>query len=59
MKKPKMGRPPKPKSEVRGVTLTIRLTKAEKRAAEAAAKRAGVSLGEWARRALVEALDQA
>ena len=55
MSKTKMGRPPKPKSEVKGVTLTIRLTKAEKRAAEAAAKRDGVSLGEWARRALVAA----
>lgn len=49
----KMGRPPKPKGEVKSVTLTIRLTAAERRKIEAAAKRDGVSVGEWARRAIV------
>ena len=48
----KMGRPPKPKGEVKDVTLTIRMTAAERRKLEAAAKREGVSAGEWARLAL-------
>lgn len=49
----KIGRPRKAKGEVRAEVLTMRLTKAEKRAVEAAAKKAGVSAGEWARAALV------
>jgi predicted HicB family RNase H-like nuclease len=49
----KMGRPAKKKSEVKEETLTLRLTKAERRAADEAAKRAGVSLSDWARRAVI------
>jgi hypothetical protein len=52
----KMGRPPKPKGEVKDVTLTIRLTSAERKKIEAAAKRDGVSVGEWSRAALVAAV---
>lgn len=51
----KIGRPKKAKSEVRAAVLTIRLTKAEKRAVDAAAKKAGVSPGEWARGCLAAA----
>ena len=48
-----MGRTAKKKSEVKEETLTLRLTKAERRAADEAAKRAGVSLSDWARRAVI------
>ena len=48
----RMGRPAKKKSEVKGETLTLRLTKVERRAADEAAKRAGVSVSDWARRAV-------
>jgi hypothetical protein len=51
----KMGRPPKPKCEVKSVTLTIRLTAAERKKIEASAKRDGVSVGEWARRVVAAA----
>ncbi len=51
----KMGRPPKPKGEARGEVLTLRLTPAERKAAEVAAKREGLPLSEWARAAIVAA----
>ena len=51
----KMGRPPKKKSEVKQETLTLRLTKAERKAADDAAMRANVPLAEWARLAIVAA----
>lgn len=51
----KMGRPPKPKAERKAETLTLRLTKDERRGAEAAADRAGLPVSEWARRAIVAA----
>jgi len=47
-----MGRPAKKKSEVKDETLTLRLTKAERKAADDAAKRAGVSVSDWARTAV-------
>jgi len=50
-----MGRPPKPKGEARGEVLTLRLTPAERKAAEVAAKREGLPLSEWARAAIVAA----
>lgn len=56
--KKKMGRPPVPKAERKGETLTLRLTAAERRAAEAAAKREGVPVSEWARRVIVAATDR-
>lgn len=55
VKPPKMGRPPKPKNQVKAATLSIRLTKEERKAAEAEAEHEGVSVGEWARRTLVAA----
>lgn len=53
--KVKMGRPPKPKAERKAETLTVRLTAAERRAAERAAADSGLLLTEWARVALVRA----
>ena len=50
-----MGRPAKPKAEVKAETLTLRLTRAERKAADAAAKRAGLPLSEWARCAVTVA----
>jgi hypothetical protein len=54
----KMGRPPKKKSEVKEETLTLRLTRLERRAADGAARRAGVAISEWARLAIVAALSE-
>ena len=51
----RMGRPPKPKGEAKEETLTLRVTKAERQAVEAAAARADLPVSEWARRAIVEA----
>jgi hypothetical protein len=47
--KKRMGRPLKPKGEAKAEVLTLRLTPAERKAAEAAAKRAGLPISEWAR----------
>jgi hypothetical protein len=54
----KMGRPPKPKGEAKEETLTLRLTGAERRSAELAAKKAGVGVSEWARGIVVRALER-
>lgn len=51
----KMGRPPKPRGEAKAEVLTLRLTKDERKATEAAAKRAGVPVSEWARRVIISA----
>ena len=51
----KMGRPPIPKAERKAEVLTLRLTKEERRCAEAAAKRTGLPVSEWARLAIVKA----
>jgi hypothetical protein len=51
----KMGRPKMPKGEAKAAVLTLRLTAAERRAADAAAKRAGLPVSEWARQAIVAA----
>jgi hypothetical protein len=51
----KMGRPRKPKGEAKEETLTLRLTRAERRDADAAAVKAGLAISEWARRAVVAA----
>ncbi|HEY2408175.1 MAG TPA: hypothetical protein VGI10_19345 [Polyangiaceae bacterium] len=51
----KMGRPRVDKAEKKSETLTLRLTEAERRAADKAAKREGVPLSEWARLAIVRA----
>ena len=44
-----MGRPPMAKKERKAAHLSVRLTEAEHRAAERAAKAAGQGLSEWAR----------
>ena len=51
----KMGRPKVPKSEKKGQTLTVRLTDAERKAVDVAAKREGVPVSEWGRLAIVVA----
>lgn len=48
-----MGRPPKPKREVKSADLRIRMTKAERALLDRAAKSQGETLSEWARAALV------
>lgn len=48
-KKPKMGRPPKPKGEVRTEIVPVRFTKAELRNLKAAAAREGKSVGGYLR----------
>lgn len=55
MAEKKLGRPPKPKGEAKAEVLTLRLTKDERKAVEIAAKRAGLPVSEWARRAIVAA----
>ncbi len=50
-----MGRPPKPPAERKAAALTLRLTLAEREAAEAAAKAAGADLSDWIRRIVAEA----
>jgi predicted HicB family RNase H-like nuclease len=44
-----MGRPPLAKKERKAAHLSVRLTELEHKAAERAAKAAGVALSEWAR----------
>jgi len=50
----KRGRPPKPAAERRDVVLRHRLTKGEYRKLCAAAKRAGLSVSEYARKIFSE-----
>jgi hypothetical protein len=54
----KMGRPPKPKGEARGEILTLRLTAAERKAAEALARRERLAVSEWARRVLLAEIER-
>ena len=54
---PKRGRPRKLKSEVRKPALSVRLTKAELKAVEQAAKKQGVGLSVWATKLLLEAAE--
>ena len=49
MKAKRMGRPPLATKERKAAHLSVRLTEAEHRAAERAAKAAGRGLSEWAR----------
>jgi predicted HicB family RNase H-like nuclease len=50
-----MGRPPLAKKERRVTHLSVRFTEGEHRAAERAAKTAGVGLSEWARNVILAA----
>jgi hypothetical protein len=47
--KKKMGRPPKPQEQRRAAALTLRLTEAERVAAQSLADKAGQSLSDWVR----------
>jgi len=51
----KPGRPPKPKGEAKAAVLTLRLTDAERKAVEKAARRAALPVSEWSRLAIVAA----
>lgn len=51
----KMGRPPKPKSEIRKPALSVRLTDNELKTVEKAAKSAGLGLTAWATNTLLNA----
>jgi len=48
-----MGRPPKPKSEVKSADLRIRMTKADRALLDRAAKSQGEDVSTWARAALL------
>ena len=54
-KKRKAGRPKLPKSEIKNV-IAIRLTDAEKREYESRAGEAGISLSDWIRQSLQQAV---
>lgn len=49
-----MGRPPKPKGEVKSVTFRVRMTEAERELIDRAAQAKGEDTSTWARAALVE-----
>lgn len=55
MKAKRMGRPPLAKRERKAAHLSVRLTEVEHRAAERAAKAAGLGLSEWARGLVISA----
>lgn len=55
MKAKRTGRPPLAKKERKAAHLSVRLTEDEHRAAERAAKKAGVALSEWARSVVLAA----
>jgi hypothetical protein len=52
---PRIGRPPVPKKLAKASLLSVRFAEGERQQIERAAKRDGVGLSEWARRALLEA----
>ena len=56
MSRKRPGRPRLPANERSGAILTIRLRRSEKSALETAAKSEGLSLSEWARRALLRGI---
>jgi predicted HicB family RNase H-like nuclease len=53
-KKSKMGRPPVPVEKRRSFNLNVRLTENERDALESAARKAGLTVGEYVRRRLRE-----
>jgi predicted HicB family RNase H-like nuclease len=55
-KRKKVGRPPMPKGEAKGVVLQSRVQPTEKAAYQKAAKSAGVDLSSWIRQTLNEAI---
>jgi hypothetical protein len=59
MSAPRIGRPPVPKRLAKASLLSVRFAEGERTLLERAAKRDGVGLSEWARRALLAAAAQA
>jgi len=57
-KRPRIGRPPLPKGEVREKITPIRLQENERTAFEKAAQKAGLSLSEWIRQTLRVAIKE-
>jgi hypothetical protein len=55
----RMGRPPKPKAEVRKPALSVRFNDTELKAVEKAAKSAGLGLTVWAQKVLLNAAKSA
>lgn len=49
-----MGRPPKPKSEVKNAELRIRMTRADRKLLDRAASATDAETSTWARSALLE-----
>jgi predicted HicB family RNase H-like nuclease len=56
-KKPKVGRPPLPRGEAKGIVLQSRVQPSEKAAYQKAAKAQGVDLSTWVRETLNAALN--
>lgn len=56
-RKVRMGRPPLPEGEARGVVFTVRLSEAERATIVAAAQRDGQPATKWARAVLLSAAD--
>lgn len=55
-KKPKVGRPPLPKGEAKGIVLQSRVQPSEKAAYQKAAKSEGKDLSTWVRETLNQAI---
>ncbi len=57
-KKPKVGRPPLPRGEAKGIVLQSRVQPSEKAAYQKAAKSEGVDLSTWVRQTLNKHITQ-
>lgn len=55
----RMGRPPKPKSEIRKPALSVRLTKSELTLVNKAAAKEGLGLSAWAQKVLLSTAESA
>ena len=55
-KKPKVGRPPLPRGEAKGIVLQSRVQESEKAAYQKAAKSEGKDLSTWIRETLNQAI---
>lgn len=53
--KPRMGRPPLPRRDLKQATLVLRMTLAERADIDLAAEAEGANPSEWARRVLLDA----
>jgi predicted HicB family RNase H-like nuclease len=57
-KKPKVGRPPLPRGEAKGIVLQSRVQPSEKAAYQKAAKSEGLDLSTWVRQTLNKHITQ-